>query len=76
MVKREPADKFELVSDFGFAPSRRPPHPSATRRASDAVARMATKRQAGYRNLGYVVDTVPLSPREPPTRTLVVPADQ
>ena len=32
------------------------------------LARMATKRQAGYRNLGYVVDAVPLSARELPTR--------
>ena len=39
------------------------------------LARMATKRQAGYRNLGYVVDAVPLSARELPTRTRVVPSD-
>ena len=29
----------------------------------------------GYRNLGYVVDAVPLSARELPTRTRVVPSD-
>jgi superfamily II DNA or RNA helicase len=37
------------------------------------LARMATKRQSGYRNLGYVVDAVPLRTRELPIRTTIVP---
>jgi superfamily II DNA or RNA helicase len=39
------------------------------------LARMAMKRQAGYRSLGYVVDAVPQSVRELSNRTRVVLAD-
>ena len=39
------------------------------------LARMAKKRQTGYRNLGYVTEAVPISDRESPTHTTVEPLD-